>query len=754
MTTATRTDNQPESDQATQSGVSDRLLMERYVRHGDPAALEAIVLKYQGLVHSVCQRQTRFPEDADEAFQVVFLVLVRSAKRIRKADSLASWLYGVAYRTCVRINRQRQNSIMTLSEEPIQTEPGPLEKLARRFALQTTDDELNRLPNSLKAPLVLRYLQGLSNQEVADEMKLSVAAVEGRLKRAKSILRSRLGKLGISTAGALAAVSVSTRESSATATTATSNVESAARTLSQLRGNQASSVSQIVTELVEIEVQSMLRITLAKVISYGLLCVAVTGVGSLVYSDLSWAGYGASATSANAQDSLQIASTASTVASEESAGVIQLVQADSPFDTEAASDAESNEDPFPGSNTEPEDESFAGFEGESEENDSAFDDSETSSAASEATPFDEPNSENTGVDADPFAANVKLTAVAGNAEQRILDELEKPTNFPFVDLTLAEVVAYLERLHEIEIFLDKRELEAIGVTSDTPVTCELDGIRLKSALQLMLSELDLGYEVRHDVLVITSKEKARPPFSGNQLSIFTRSEIEDQILKRMNAETDLQLEGVPLSELVGILRERLDCNVVLDEPALDELGLSTDQEVSCQLKRIPLRSALKTILKPLDLALSVTDDVLTITSQDYANQNAVTRLYRVDINWPFADLNHLIGMLTATVEPDSWDELGGEGSMQPVNNGLMVSNTCEVHDQIEEVLQQIQTFIRQNPEASAGLDRDRFQVPVSPGNSLRNPPAQAPGNAAANQHVPAATGGGEATGGLGGGGFF
>jgi hypothetical protein len=95
----------------------------------------------------------------------------------------------------------------------------------------------------------------------------------------------------------------------------------------------------------------------------------------------------------------------------------------------------------------------------------------------------------------------------GPREKKIDEQLHAPTTLEFIDTPLSEVVAYLKDLHGIEIQLDKKALEELGVAADTPVTKDLKGISLRSALRLMLGELDLTYLIVDEVLLITSKDR-------------------------------------------------------------------------------------------------------------------------------------------------------------------------------------------------------------------------------------------------------
>ena len=95
------------------------------------------------------------------------------------------------------------------------------------------------------------------------------------------------------------------------------------------------------------------------------------------------------------------------------------------------------------------------------------------------------------------------------AEKKIYQALYTPTQFDFVQVPLAAAIEYLKQLHGIEIQLDRYELEYEGIGTHTPITRSLKGITLRSALRLMLRELDLTYVVEDDVLLITTQAAAR-----------------------------------------------------------------------------------------------------------------------------------------------------------------------------------------------------------------------------------------------------
>ncbi len=91
---------------------------------------------------------------------------------------------------------------------------------------------------------------------------------------------------------------------------------------------------------------------------------------------------------------------------------------------------------------------------------------------------------------------------------KIREALEQDTSLEFIETPLQDVVDFLEDRHNIEIELDTRALDVMGIGSDTPVTRELRGVTLGFALKLMLRDLDLTYQIDEEVVLITSREKA------------------------------------------------------------------------------------------------------------------------------------------------------------------------------------------------------------------------------------------------------
>lgn len=190
------------ADSATRGALqSDAELLELYLYGGRQDAMATLVQRFAPLVTSVIRRVVSHPQDAEDAFQATFLILLLSAKTIRSRPSIAAWLYGVAYRTACRVRAKSRRQAVTLGEADMPesgAEQNPIVELARRIELGNLDRELENLPEHLREPLTEHYILGYSARQIAERMEMSVSAVEGRLRRGRRLLRHRLALRGTS----------------------------------------------------------------------------------------------------------------------------------------------------------------------------------------------------------------------------------------------------------------------------------------------------------------------------------------------------------------------------------------------------------------------------------------------------------------------------------------------------------------------------------------------------------------------------
>jgi RNA polymerase sigma factor (sigma-70 family) len=181
-------------------------LLERFAADRDPAAFEALVGRHGPMVLGTCRRMLSDPLDVEDAFQATFLVLARKAGSIQDADRLGPWLHGVARRVAARsraLSSRRKSLERQDIEEPAAESPDLLERLEIREAL---DEELARLPEKYRAPLVLCYLEGLTHDEAAEALRWPVGTVRSRLAGGRDRLRARLTRRGLAPSAAVPAL--------------------------------------------------------------------------------------------------------------------------------------------------------------------------------------------------------------------------------------------------------------------------------------------------------------------------------------------------------------------------------------------------------------------------------------------------------------------------------------------------------------------------------------------------------------------
>lgn len=197
------------------SAAADATLLDRLARDRDSAAFGELLTRHGPGVWALCRRLTRTEADAEDAFQATFLVLAQNAARVRKTASVGSWLYGVASRITrkarSRADRTPDPARLRTPAEP----PDPTADLSWGEVRAALDEELARLPDSLRAPLLLCYFDGMTQDEAAAELGWSARAVKDRVARGRALLRDRLTRRGIELPAALAVPLLSTAVASA-----------------------------------------------------------------------------------------------------------------------------------------------------------------------------------------------------------------------------------------------------------------------------------------------------------------------------------------------------------------------------------------------------------------------------------------------------------------------------------------------------------------------------------------------------------
>ena len=248
------------------------------------------------------------------------------------------------------------------------------------------------------------------------------------------------------------------------------------------------------------------------------------------------------------------------------------------------------------------------------------------------------------------------------AEQAIERALQKKVQVQFDQAPLGEVIETLGRMTGVNVFIDTEGLAAEGVTSDTPVTMNLSQeISLRSVLNLILGQYRLGYVIQDEVLRITS-ETAR---AGD---VYPKPYyVGDLVIPIPNFMPGNN------NHLAGALAQ-----------AYSALGYGPGGFAQNRTQNAPLVIADNVDQNVGSSALAQMASTSAIPGMPSSQQPSAGGASG-------ADFDSLINLITSTVEPDSWDDVGGPGTVQQFdgNLSLVVSNTQDVHDAIVDLLEQL-----------------------------------------------------------------
>lgn len=216
-------DAPPATQRAPSPGASEEAASEcqwiARAQKGDQDAFALLVERHQRQVYQLAVRMLRDEDEASEATQEVFLAAWQHLRSFRGEARLATWLYRITYNHCLKVaeNRRRDQAacaaLAAASREgqPVSQLSAALALAAEREVQATVRQQIDQLPQKYKRALVLRHLQDLSYEEMADVMRVPIGTVKTQLFRARTLLKERLDGLeraraeGIARAGELRA---------------------------------------------------------------------------------------------------------------------------------------------------------------------------------------------------------------------------------------------------------------------------------------------------------------------------------------------------------------------------------------------------------------------------------------------------------------------------------------------------------------------------------------------------------------------
>jgi RNA polymerase sigma factor (sigma-70 family) len=199
------------------------MLLDRFLSGDERDAEEAfreLMFRHGPMVLAVCRQALNGSHDAEDAFQATFLTLARKASTIRDRQYLAGWLCEVAHRIAVRSRgteaRRRTREAQLLAISDAVDAPEEVNHADRAEVRPLIQEEIHRLPEKYRAPVLLRYFEDRSYEEVAELLGWPVGTVKGRLSRARDLLRERLKRRGVALSAAFLLFALKTEPAPAT----------------------------------------------------------------------------------------------------------------------------------------------------------------------------------------------------------------------------------------------------------------------------------------------------------------------------------------------------------------------------------------------------------------------------------------------------------------------------------------------------------------------------------------------------------
>jgi RNA polymerase sigma-70 factor (ECF subfamily) len=186
--------------------ISDELKLVRAAKAGDISAFEQLVHRYDRNVFRIAQHITQNREDAEDVVQDAFLKAYENLKNFQEQSKFYTWLVRIAVNEALmRLRRRRPERMVSLDEEVKTDEdsmprevadwsPNPEQLYTQSELRDILTKTIQGLPSSFRTVFVLRDVEGLSTEETAEALELSIPAVKSRLLRARLQLRERLNK--------------------------------------------------------------------------------------------------------------------------------------------------------------------------------------------------------------------------------------------------------------------------------------------------------------------------------------------------------------------------------------------------------------------------------------------------------------------------------------------------------------------------------------------------------------------------------
>jgi RNA polymerase sigma factor (sigma-70 family) len=188
--------------------IADSQLLDQFIQRRDPAAFARLVERHGPMVLAVGRRVLGDRHTAEDVYQATFLVLARKAASIRNQTSLCSWLHGVAYRLAQKARVESARRQAREKQAAVVKSSDAIHEVSWHELCAVLDEELQRMPEKLRVPLVLCYLEGRTRDEAARTLGWSLRTLHRHLERGRNLLNVRLSRRGVTFSAALLATTL------------------------------------------------------------------------------------------------------------------------------------------------------------------------------------------------------------------------------------------------------------------------------------------------------------------------------------------------------------------------------------------------------------------------------------------------------------------------------------------------------------------------------------------------------------------
>lgn len=271
------------------------------------------------------------------------------------------------------------------------------------------------------------------------------------------------------------------------------------------------------------------------------------------------------------------------------------------------------------------------------------------------------------------------------------------------------------KIQTIDVDKESGLVRKLGVTS-IPAVIVLQQGKIQEKIVGLTTEAaikELGKKHRIESFANTNKPEV--------------NSIEAQLITALDRQIEVAFVDTPLKQAIGKIQNLLDVNVVIDSMGLEEAGVQLSHPISLVLNGVSARSIFRLMLEPLNLAIVVDNEVIKITSLQRSKGELSVVSYPLEgvlqsVTWPgggserelLAMCQNLARIIVATIEPNSWEEVGGTASVRvhELTHSLVVRQTRDVHDEIAGLLDKIRLTKKLPAIPSSAATGDKYAVPV------------------------------------------